>query len=62
MSDVTHDLRGRSAPSEIRFGTGGKIAALLVVLVGIGALAGYGYETGQFKVPQQPVVSNSQLP
>ncbi len=55
------DLRGQSAPAEIRFGSGGKIIALVAVLVALGAFAGYGYETGQFKVPHNPV-ADSDLP
>ena len=64
MSDTMHtsDLRGRAAPSEIRFGSGGKIVALVAVLAAAAALAGYGYETGQFRIAPQPVVSNSELP
>jgi len=64
MSSVQQmsDLRGSRAPGNMRFGAGGKIIAALAVVLAIGALAGYGYETGQFKVAPKPAVSNSELP
>ena len=64
MSDVKqmNDLRGSRAPGDMRFGAGGKIIAALAVLLAIGALTTYGYETGQFKAQPKPVVSNSELP
>jgi hypothetical protein len=57
-----NDLRGGRAPGEMRFGAGGKIIAALAVLLAVGALVGYGFETGQFNVAPKPVVSDSQLP
>jgi hypothetical protein len=56
------DLRGNSAPGQVRFGARGKIFAAIGVAAGICALAAYGYETGQFHVTPKPVVANNQLP
>ena len=56
------DLRGKSTPADVKFGSSGKIVAAIVVLVGIGALAALGVQTGQFHTTPKPVVSNSQLP
>jgi len=56
------DLRGTRAPAKVRFGSGGKILAAVVVLVAVGALAGLGYTSGQFNVQPKSVVTNSELP
>lgn len=54
------DLRGNSAPVEVKFGTAGKIIGAIVVLIGIGAVGTYTYETA----PSHPkqVVSANNLP
>ena len=62
MEKKMSDLRGRSAPAKMNAGSGGKIVAAIIVILGVGALAAYGYETGQLRAPPKPVVSNSQLP
>ncbi len=56
------DLRGRSAPAKMSVGGSGKAIAAVIVLLGIGALAAYGYESGQLRVTPKPVVTDHQLP
>ena len=56
------DLRGKSAPSKVHLGGGSKIIAAAIIILGIGALAAYGYQTGQLRIPPKPVVTNHQLP
>ena len=48
------DLRGRAAPSEVRFGAMGKIFGALAVIVLVGAVGGYVYET---RPAPKPVVN-----
>jgi|HubBroStandDraft_6_1064221.scaffolds.fasta_scaffold1879662_1 hypothetical protein len=61
MSDTAmSDLRGSSAPKEVRFGSMGKIVSAIVVVCALGAVGGYVYST----TPQQPKqhVTNDELP
>jgi hypothetical protein len=55
------DLRGRSTPGEVKFGITGKIIGALVVVVLVGAVGTYAYETRPMPKPQQHVSLN-QLP
>lgn len=54
------DLRGNSAPLEVKFGAAGKIVGAIVVLIGVCAIGAYVYQTS----PSHPkqAVSASDLP
>ncbi len=55
------DLRGLSAPREVRFGSTGKIVSALVVVCALGAVGGYVYST--LPPPQaKQHVTNDELP
>jgi hypothetical protein len=58
-----NDLRGRAAPREVRFGAMGKIFGAVAVLVLVGAVGSYVYETRpQPKPAVNQHVSMNQLP
>ena len=44
-TNMNMDLRGRSAPREVKFGMTGKILGLLAVMLLVGAVGTYVYET-----------------
>lgn len=56
------DLRGKSTPAKMHVGGSSKVFAAILVILGIGALAAYAYQTGQLHVTPKPVVTNHQLP